>query len=154
MKHISIALQPSEAKRIKPQVLKMMESTTPIVFRDRYGRMFVAVHGLKNRGFNGYTEETLRKYVEAHSDIKSDEQLYILSCFSATNQLRNVNNKMYVETQYPVFVGGINIADEYEASVSFNIITEENEVGIFARQLAVALSISEEEATAIINGED
>lgn len=154
MKHLSISLQPSEAERIKLQVLKMMESTTPIVFRDRYGRMFVTVHGLKNRGFNGYTEETLRKYVEAHSDIKPDEQLYILSCFSATNQLRNVNNKMYVETQYPVFFGGINIADEYEASVSFNIITEENEVGIFARQLAMTLSISEEEATAIINGED
>ena len=154
MKHININLQPSEAERIAPQVLKMMESTTPIIFRDVFGRMFVMVHGFKNRGFLNYSEESLREYVEAHSNLKSDEQLYILSCFSATNKLKSNLNKMYVETEYPVFYNGVSILDEYDAGISFDIITDDSEVNIFARELANILSISEEEASSIIiNGE-
>ena len=154
MKHVTINLQPSEAERIRPQVLKMMESTLPIIFRDVYGRMFVAVHGLKNHGFIGYNEKSLRKYVEEHSNIREDETLYILSCFSATNQLNSSFNKMYVETSYPIFYNGVSILDEYDAGISFDIITDASEVGIFARGLAAALSISEENAIAIINGEE
>lgn len=154
MKHININLQPSEAKRIAPQVMKMMECTTPIIFRDRFGRVFVIVHGLKNRGFLNYTEDTLREYVEEHSNIREDETLYILSCFSATNELQSSLNKMYVETEYPVFYNGVSIIDEYDAGISFDIITDASEIPHFAKGLALSLSISVEEATAIINGED
>lgn len=157
MKHINISLHPSEAERIRPQVLKMMENVTPIIFRDRFGRLFTIVHGLKNRGFIGYTEESLYEYVKAHSNIREDEQLYIISCFSSTNALGSINNSnmiYYIETEYPVFVCGVNIIDEYDASFSFDIITDASEIPHFAKGLAMALSISEEKATAIINGED
>lgn len=156
MKHITISLHSSEAIRIKPQVLNMMNSTTPIIFRDRFGRMFVLVHGLKNRGFaGGYTEESLYEWVKAHSNIREDETLYIISCFSSTNALSSSNNmSYYIKTEYPVFICGINILDEYDSSFSFDIITDVKEIPIFAKGLAMALSISEEKATSIINGED
>ena len=154
MKHFNINLLPSEAKRIIPNFMKIMESTTPIIFRDVYGRIFTLIHGLKNRGFIGYNEESLREYVRTHSNIKADETLYIISCFSATNKLSSALNKMYVETEYPIFYSGVSILDEYDASISFDIITDVNEVDIFAKHLAIALSVSEAEARAIINGEE
>ncbi len=153
MKQFELTIPSSEAKRIRPQVQNMMRSTRPIIFRDRYGRIFALIHGFKNRGFADYSEESLRKYVETHSNIKHDEVLYIISCFSSTNKLCDCRNKMYGETEYPVFIGGVNINDEYEGVFSFSIITDVSEIPIFARGLAMALSISEERATAIINGE-
>ena len=153
MKQFEITIPSSEAKRIRPQVQNMMRSTRPIIFRDRYGRIFALIHGFKNRGFADYTEESLRKYVESHSNIRPDEVLYIISCFSATNALCDYRNKMYGETEYPVFIGGVNIIDEYDGVFCFTIITDTNEIPTFARALATALSISEERAVAIINGE-
>jgi hypothetical protein len=155
MKRYEIAMPASEAERIRPQVQNMMQSTRPIIFRDRYGRFFVLVHGLKNRGFIDWTEESLRNYVETHSNLKVDETIYIISCFSATNVLHDHRNKMYINTEFPIFISGVNVIDEYDGLFSFTIITDDvNEIPIFARHLAMALSISEEKATAIINGEE
>lgn len=153
MKRYEIAMPASEAERIRPQVQNMMQSTRPIIFRDRYGRFFALVHGLKNRGFIDWNEESLRQYVEEHSNIKQDETLYIISCFSATNKMCDCRNKMYGETEYPVFIGGVNVIDEYDGVFSFTIITDVKEIPIFAKGLSIALSISEEKATEIINGE-
>ena len=154
MKRYEISMPASEAERIRPQVQNMMGSTRPIIFRDRYGRFFALVHGLKNRGFIDWTEESLRNYVETHSNLRSDETLNIISCFSATNVLHDCRNKMYAETEYPIFIGGVNVIDEYDGLFSFTTITDENEIPVFVRHLAMALSISEEKATAIINGEE
>ena len=153
MKYINITLPTSEAERIRPQMLKMMESTTPIIFRDVYGRLFTIIHGLKNRGFINFTEETLREYVEKHSNLKCNEQLYIISCYSATNKLSSNLNIHFVETEYPVFFNGVSIDDD-EAGISFGIITDESEKEIFAKHLAIALSITEKEAMSIINGDE
>lgn len=153
MKNYIVRLPKTEAERIRPQVFNMMNRIDPVIFRDYYGRMFVLVHGIKNKGFiGGMTESDLRKYVTEHSNVRTDEEIFIISCFSSTNPLTNdITMKYYAITEYPVFYGGLNV-DEFCGTLFFSTIETSDEVKSFAKGLALSLSISEEEAEAIIMG--
>ena len=115
-----IEVNPTEASRVYKaletewndtlccSVSKFMARTVPVIFRDANGCLCVIQHGAPGAVAFFDSLHSLKEYVMSHSNCKSDEQIRLYSCYSASFSKKDLEAEHFVlptPSYFPIAFG-------------------------------------------------
>jgi hypothetical protein len=116
----NIEINPSDVERVYKalesewsdvlccSVSKFMARTVPLIFRDTEGNLCVVQHGEPGSIAFFDSLHSLKEYVMSHSNCKSDEQIRLYSCYSASfskKELEAENFIVQTPSYFPIAFG-------------------------------------------------